>query len=408
MTIQQTLLGSSGGLNWVQTTQAMLLNTGANDGGTHTYIGGPTSDLGVPIVTKYNVAANIIWSKRLNSSLSYSGIVYDSTGYIYVVSFASPSSLGVILSKLDTSGTLVWSTRYFFSFNITGIDVNSGGNIYVCGYDSASPITGYVLIFNSSGSLLNQIKIAGETTPYNRQLLPRNIKVDSSGNFYVSGRYQSSINNSYNNGFLIKFNSSASLIWSTELYDSVPTNSLENYGLAVDSSGNVYVGGQNTPFASGYIAKYNSSGGIQWQKNISNAFKIVDLAVTPDNYLYATSENVGVVLKMDTSGNGVYFNQLDGINFSKINVSGANVYLFGSSTALFGIATSALLPADGTKTVGTISGSFSYTAQTLTISTASYSVRTPTLTFTTPTNSTSASSVFVNDYTFTVSTPSYF
>ena len=152
------------------------------------------------------------------------------------------------------------------------------------------------------------------------------IAVDGSGNVYVCG-YS---NASGTADFLIaKYNTSGAIQWQRRLGDSSSDD--RGNSIAVDTSGNVYVCGFSN--ASGtndlQIAKYNTSGTIQWQRRLGGS-----------------SNDISLSIAVDSSGN-VYV-----CGFS--NASGTNDFLI------------AKLPGDGSLT-GQLGGySFTYAASTLT------------------------------------------
>jgi len=88
------------------------------------------------------------------------------------------------------------------------------------------------------------------------------IAVDSSGNVYVTGQ---SYNGANDDCLTIKYNSNGDTIWQKAWnggsYDY-------GFGIAVDSSGNVYVtGGSSNGANDDYLTiKYNSNGDTIWQK----------------------------------------------------------------------------------------------------------------------------------------------
>ena len=88
------------------------------------------------------------------------------------------------------------------------------------------------------------------------------ISIDSSGNVYVCGTDESRRN------FVAKYNNSGVIQWQRTLQGYFFGE--EALGVGTDSSNNVYIGGmtrngnQRTPF----VAKYNGSGTIQYAKEI--------------------------------------------------------------------------------------------------------------------------------------------
>ena len=89
------------------------------------------------------------------------------------------------------------------------------------------------------------------------------VTTDSSGNFYVIGT--SNDGNTY--PIIAKYNSSGVIQWQRKLRQTI---SGTGRGIAVDSSGNVYICGAGYTGSLFYIitAKYDSSGAIQWQRSL--------------------------------------------------------------------------------------------------------------------------------------------
>src|SRR3989344_2372152 len=83
---------------------------------------------------------------------------------------------------------------------------------------------------------------------------------DSSGNIYVTGEQYTGAAGL--DAFVIKYNSSGGVLW-TKVYDAGGNES--GYGVAVDSSGNVYVAGRrDANNGDMLLLKYDANGNLQW------------------------------------------------------------------------------------------------------------------------------------------------
>ncbi|MCX6723916.1 MAG: SBBP repeat-containing protein [Candidatus Staskawiczbacteria bacterium] len=232
------------------------------------------------------------------------GITLDASGNVYVVGTASStygspirgyygSANDAFVAKFNSSGALVWDTFLGGSGidNGYGIAVDTSGNIYVTGYTTGvgstwgSPIRAqtsgtrdaFVAKLNSDGSLAWNTFLgdAGDDQGYG-------IAVDTSGNVYVDGYSTATWGNplnpyttSTNDTFIAKLSSNdGSLIWNTFLGGSGYDNC---FGIAVDTSGNVYAVGYSSAtwgspmrtFTSAgnqdaYAVKLNTDGTIVW------------------------------------------------------------------------------------------------------------------------------------------------
>ena len=236
------------------------------------------------------VTANQIgWIITLGSSDTRSGLDYyqgsavDSSGNVYLVGYTTTEGQGnreAVVSKYNSSGVLQWQ-RLLGDSNPNyayGVVLDSSGDVYVAGIGDS--YTGLIFKYNSSGTIVWQ-----KTVPYMQSAFIAN---DSSNNIYVAGTYYTGgVPNNNRNWLIMKLNSSGSLTWAREM-----TGSGTEYvtGIAVDSSGNVFVTGHtNTSSVNNYdpaIAKYNSSGTLQWHY-----------------YLGSTGYEMSTGIAVDSSGN---------------------------------------------------------------------------------------------------------
>jgi uncharacterized delta-60 repeat protein len=325
-------------------------------------------------IAKYGVSGGIAWQRRLSPGTGTS-VAVDSSSNVYFCGYSNTTDLNII--KCDTSGIIQWQrkltdTQYAAGF---GVGVDSSNNVYVIGQSFPSGGTYYLQVakYNSSGTIQWQRRFGGGVACYGR-----GVALDSSGNVYITG-YSASAINSF---LIIKYNSSGTLQWQRSLSGASSTNST-GYGIAVDSSSNVYVCGFSNDSGSFQlqIAKYNSSGTIQWQRNLGSFTTIVagySVAVDSSNNIYVSgyssvSSNYDFqIAKYNSSGAIQWQRRLggSGVDYSySITISSAgDMYVTGYATTSDEDIFFAKLPSDGSLTgTYTVGGySVTYAASTLT------------------------------------------
>ena len=222
-------------------------------------------DEGLPLV----IDPTMTWNTFLGGSGTDYGrsIAVDGSGNVYVAGQSSatwgspirPYGGGLndgYVAKLDGSGVLQWNT--FLGGSGTdycyGISLDGTGNVYVTGYSTAtwgSPIRpysagtdAYAAKLNGSGVLQWNTFLGGSGTDYGRS-----IAVDGSGNVYVGGYSNGSWGSpirAYTAGYdayAAKLNGSGVLQWNAFLGGS---GADYGYGITVDGGGNVYSAGYST------------------------------------------------------------------------------------------------------------------------------------------------------------------
>ena len=90
------------------------------------------------------------------------------------------------------------------------------------------------------------------------------IDIDSSGNVYICGRTNTSTAGNHD-AIVAKYNSSGSIQWQRMLGGS---DADEAYDIAVDNSGNSYICGRTSGNDKALIAKYDTSGNLVWQRTL--------------------------------------------------------------------------------------------------------------------------------------------
>lgn len=339
-------------------------------------------------------------------------VAVDAAGNRYIAGSFSGSSLDLgsatiggvstgvnqFVAKFSPEGNLLWSKRWTTSSGaLYALELDASGNIYVGGALSGtagqsvvlSGVTvsllgssdGYVLKLNSSG-VGQWAKVIGDIgSDY-----VRGISVDTSGNVYVVGEYNQTVNQTIDlagvtvtargswDGYVLKLNSSGIGQWAKAIgstgYDYAR-------GVSVDASGNVYVVGEYNQTANqtvnlagltvtargssdGYVLKLNSSGVGQWAKVIGN--NNIDYAYGVDvdssgnvyvvgNYNRPAGQSIdlagltvtalgnhdGYVLKLDSSGVGQWAKVIGSTSYDyarAVSVDASNrIYVVGYSIA---------------------------------------------------------------------------
>lgn len=237
----------------------------------------------------YTAIGNGYWinrtSKASTNVYSYAkSMAVDSSGNMYYVgySYAHPSgtdySQNVV--KYNSSGEIVWQR----SLDTAGIvdaaysvSLDSSGNVYVFGTGTANSYGTYIK-FNSSGVLQWQKRLTDSFI----YVFPQDSVVDSSGNLYLSGITYNNTTNTFD-ATVIKFDSSGNITWQRRAY----TNNQDTFnGIALDASNNVYVCGSSGNFGGvlkGIVVKYDSSGGLQWQREFSSSYTVDSQSIICDS-----------------------------------------------------------------------------------------------------------------------------
>ena len=226
-------------------------------------------------------------------------IAVDSSGNIYITGYfyetvdfgggnvTSAGGADIFVLKLNSSATFQWVNTYGGSTFDVGEDitVDSSGNSYITGYfegtvdfgggnvTSAGAADIFILKLNSSGTF-QWVNIFGGTSTD----VGQGIAVDSSGNSYITGSFQGTVDfgsgditpSGFDDIFVLKVNPSGTFQW-VSTFGGTSIDVGED--ITVDSSGNSYItgwfretvdfGGGNVTSAGGadiFVLKLNSSG----------------------------------------------------------------------------------------------------------------------------------------------------
>lgn len=220
-----------------------------------------------------------------------------SDGSIYGCGYTQISGCGDtgLVFKTDASGNIKWQRYLCNNGTFRGIALDSSDNVIVVSRAASGGYAGNVVKYNSSGVLQWQKKLT-ESNHYSNF---NSVGVDSSDNIYATGYLQLTSGGAGTYRPLVaKYNSSGVLQWfrvykgtlyNYDLSYFYTTYDIDSYGGTVDSSGNVYITGRiNAQQNSGaFAAKINSSGTWQWTTFVK----------------HSSQTGVGFGINVDGSGN---------------------------------------------------------------------------------------------------------
>jgi len=331
------------------------------------------------VLVKYDSSGNLLFQSTYQpTSLSSQAwaVALDSTGAnAYSVGVLGYSVYDLFIAKHNSSGTAQWMQ------GLTGggpkdwaraVVVDSSGDIIAAGSYGPSTGYGYALLvkYDSSGNQLYKRRFTDLTEQ--RDSTFNGVALDSSGNIYCCGTAE------YNTAgsdliILSKFDSSANLLWTKGLYNTNSSTFPNGYGVAVDSDAMAYIIGSAPNFAPDriIIAKYDSSGTLQWQKFISvsgydlPSIRQSKIAVDSSSVYVTTSSASGTTFSLifklpkDGSLTGTYSVGGYSVTYSDANYTEATlVYTVGNAAGT-----------NSTKTLSTAAGTASSFASTATSTT---------------------------------------
>ena len=261
------------------------------------------------IVVKLGPSGTLQWAKTYGASTkltTFYGVDIDSSNDIIVAGWSEEpgygSADGIVMKLSGADGSITWqrelggaNTDVFYA-----VAVDSSGNVAATGQSNGDVITSY---WNSSGTHQWQRTLAQSGT----NELGSGICFDASGNVYIAANTQTSAR-----AIIAKYNSSGTIQWQKQL--SVSTNIMQACDIAVDSSGNPHVMVGNQTANEAYTIKLDSSASsITWQRKLATAsFLVVNPAYggiridTSGNvfsfYIGVATTTMGVIAKYNSSG----------------------------------------------------------------------------------------------------------
>ena len=268
-------------------------------------------------------------------------ITADSSGNVYTTGYVDVNNRDIATIKYNSLGAIQWqkslgstSSTYADGY---GVNIDSSGNVYSCGLSNAGGISGSFITakYDSSGAIQWQ-RYAYESSSFGNQA--ENVAIDSSGNVYVVGTTGFSLGeDDVYRLTLIKYNSSGTIQWVRRAQASSPYSTY-GYGVLVDSSGNPHVCGYDQATSSFWIAKYSSSGGLQWQVRLATSgLESYDIAIDSSSNLYVCGGSGAMILVKYNLAGTLQWQRKLGVSASPVTSvcvdTSDNVYICGYSSS---------------------------------------------------------------------------
>jgi hypothetical protein len=174
---------------------------------------------------------------------------------------------------------------------------SDGQTTYVTGTSSTSTP---LLKLNAAGNIIAQTTLVGTDQA-------RSVFLDSSNNVYLTGIFSGD----GNDGYVVKYDSNLSIQWQRSYSSGAGTSDYWINGVT-DSGGNVFLGGTGDNNAT--FAMYNSSGTLQWQKQVS-------ICSITEGVACDTAGNFYTLMSEDLTAS------TDAIRLAKWNSSGTNLWV---------------------------------------------------------------------------------
>ncbi len=261
-------------------------------------------------LTKYTSDGTKLWTKQFGSIYDDYGcdLTIDDLGNVYVVgntcgSFDGNQNVGsydIFLTKYDSSGVKLWTCQFgsVSGDYATSIAVNSSGEVFIAGYTSggidektnAGGSDAFLAKYSSSGEYFFTKQFGSSSDDY-----AYGVAVDTSGNIYVTGYTRGGLDGNINIGaydvFLTKYDSLRNKLWTRQWGSS---SNDYGYSVTVDTSGNVFVTGDISGDV--FLAKFSPDGEILWERqlgDVSSGECGNDIAIDNSGNIYITGRTNG-------------------------------------------------------------------------------------------------------------------
>jgi hypothetical protein len=285
-----------------------------------------------PNITALNTAGGISDDYASDVAVDATGAVYITGAFSSTINFGSvtKTSTGqqdIFLAKYSGDGTLLWAVSYggFGNEGGNALTINSSGNIVVTGYFEGnvtfgtipvSSLGGFDIFVFTCGNLdgvISSVLTVGGT----QNEAVKDVAIDGAGSIFIAGSFSGTTNfgsipktsnNSTTDAYVAKFNSAGVAQW---VATGGGTSSDLAEKIAIDNTGSAIITGRyfgTTTFGAFsqtalgiddiFVAKYNSSGVIQWLQSAGgyNSDTVYDIITDTAGGIYLTGSYAGTAI----------------------------------------------------------------------------------------------------------------
>lgn len=259
----------------------------------------------------------------------------DAAGNVYATGFTTAfGTQDVLTVKYDSNGVKQWAVSYNAGDDDRGfgVAVDGAGNVYVAGQSVAETDYGQqgqmvTLKYDANGVLQWEARFNSAVASAGLA-----VAVDVSGNVYVAGEHYTT--NDYVSMVTLKYSPAGAQQWARYAFYGYDYEESSAYDLALDGSGNVLVTGflykPSEPGVRDYMTvKYSPAGSQLWLRAFESGGvdEAYDVAVDSGGNVFVGGTS-GIV-KYNASGTQQWVSPFDGTAHALIAVDGA-VYAAGS------------------------------------------------------------------------------
>jgi hypothetical protein len=265
-------------------------------GRTHGSLDGSNAGAEDAVVTKYDDAGNLLWTRQLGTpTIDFNtGVSADGLGNVYITGITDGSLGGpyagvydAFVSKYSAAGNLLWTRQLGTADDDEsfGVSADRLGNVYISGETTGSlggPNAGtedvFVSKYSAAGNVLWTRQLGTATSD-----ISYSVSADELGNVYISGITGEEVYDA----FVSKYDAAGNFLW-TQQFGA--TGNDESFSVSADGLGNVYISGStdgsldgpNAGSRDAFVSKYDAAGNFLWTRQLGTANDDYSASVSAD------------------------------------------------------------------------------------------------------------------------------